>query len=459
MIPGAMQFQDEQPVVCLGREFPNDEARREYFRAELRKRLPELRKIEGFPIGSDEDIIRLSDPPYYTACPNPWLNDFIAEWEQEKEQLEAEGKRKTDFEVKEPYASDVSEGKSEPIYNAHSYHTKVPPKAICQYLSHYTEEGDIVLDGFSGSGMAGVACKNIKGTTGHIEHRNVILNDLSPAATNLSYNNTEYINLVKFRDAATGILNKAKEKYGWMFKTKDIYSGQEVEVEYYVWSEISSCETCSSKLQFSEIAFTDDLSSLKDSIYCPNCGTTINKRTLHPLLQSIYDKDLGEVVQVPQREVALICYKSKGKKQYKKPDEYDMSIIEKTSQLSKSGLPIVKIPDMQMMRVGRMKASQIKYIHQFYFEKMRYILGYMWDLASQITDSRVQNFVKYWLDSQFVNLSYRNRYRPNVSFPYNPMAGVFYIPMMSCESNPFVAYTNKLSKIIDAFKDINETKG
>lgn len=126
--------------------------------------------------------------------------------------------------------------------------------------------------------------------------------------------------------------------------------------------------------------------------------------------------------------------------------------------MSKSGVPIVEIPDMQMMRVGRMKSSQIKHIHQFYFDKNKYILGYMWELAKSISDTRVQNLVKYWLDSQFVNLSYRNRYRPNVSFPYNPMTGVFYIPMMSCESNPFVAYSNKLTKILDAFKNINKNQ-
>ena len=45
-------------------------------REELRRRLPELRKLPGFPVGSDEDIIAMSYPPYYTACPNP----FIAEW-------------------------------------------------------------------------------------------------------------------------------------------------------------------------------------------------------------------------------------------------------------------------------------------------------------------------------------------------------------------------------------------
>lgn len=82
-----------QPVTCLGMTFESDEARRAYFREELRKKLPELRKIEGFPIGEDDDIINLSDPPYYTACPNPWLNDFIELWEKEKVELEMQGKR------------------------------------------------------------------------------------------------------------------------------------------------------------------------------------------------------------------------------------------------------------------------------------------------------------------------------------------------------------------------------
>ena len=50
IISGAMQFQQQGPVTCLGMEFENDEARRAYFREELRKKLPELRKIEGFPI-------------------------------------------------------------------------------------------------------------------------------------------------------------------------------------------------------------------------------------------------------------------------------------------------------------------------------------------------------------------------------------------------------------------------
>jgi hypothetical protein len=68
-------------VTCLGRTFPDDDARREYFLEKLAEKLkdPEFRKTPGFPKGSDEDILRLSDPPYYTACPNPFLNDFVEE--------------------------------------------------------------------------------------------------------------------------------------------------------------------------------------------------------------------------------------------------------------------------------------------------------------------------------------------------------------------------------------------
>ncbi len=67
------------PVECLGMTFADDDARRAYFTEKLREKLrdPEFRTIEGFPLGADEDILALSDPPYYTACPNPFIEDFV----------------------------------------------------------------------------------------------------------------------------------------------------------------------------------------------------------------------------------------------------------------------------------------------------------------------------------------------------------------------------------------------
>jgi hypothetical protein len=182
-------------IECLGMTFPNDEARRAHFTEKLREKLkdPEFRKIEGFPIGEDEDILALSDPPYYTACPNPFVSDFIR----------CVGKPfdPTDKYHREPLAVDSSEGKTDSIYSAHGYHTKVPHKAIMRAILHYTSPGDVVLDGFAGSGMTGVAAqmcghpdkefKTLVETECRDEGRKlpkwggrkVVLNDLSPAAT------------------------------------------------------------------------------------------------------------------------------------------------------------------------------------------------------------------------------------------------------------------------------------
>ena len=188
------------PVECLGQTFPSEQARREHFTKLLAEKLkdPAFRKIEGFPQGTDEAILAMSDAPYYTACPNPFLEDFVRHY----------GKP-YDPSVKysrEPQTIDVSVGKTDPLYKAHSYHTKVPHLAIVPSILHYTEPGDIVLDGFGGSGMTGVAAQWCGSAPSAYRHeletewkkqgkaapkwgaRRVILNDLSPAATFIAAN-------------------------------------------------------------------------------------------------------------------------------------------------------------------------------------------------------------------------------------------------------------------------------
>jgi len=92
-----------------------------------------------------------------------------------------------------PFAADIKEGKNDPIYNAHSYHTKVPPRGIIPYILPYTEPGDLILDPFCGSGMTGVAAlmcsappanllAQFPELAGRVGPRRAILNDLSPAA-------------------------------------------------------------------------------------------------------------------------------------------------------------------------------------------------------------------------------------------------------------------------------------
>jgi hypothetical protein len=228
--------------------------------------LDTVRDIEGFPIGKDEDIIALSDPPYYTACPNPFINDFIEKHGTPYDE------RNDDYDV-EPYAADVSEGKNDPIYNAHTYHTKVPHKAIMRYILHYTKPGDIVFDGFCGTGMTGVAaqmCGNpdpefklqLENEMPGVEWgaRKAILNDLSPAATFIAYNYNTPVDAVEFEKEAKRIIKEVEEECGWMYETQHAINGNvqyDIEgkpikgkINYIVWSDVFVCPNCAHELVF-----------------------------------------------------------------------------------------------------------------------------------------------------------------------------------------------------------------
>jgi hypothetical protein len=148
--------------------FDSEEERRANFRERLRARLqdPEFRRTEGFPLGSDDAILALSDPPWTTACPNPFLAEFVKHYGRldERDRLYH----------RTPYAGDFHSSIRHPVYAFHPYHTKVPPEVIRTLIEHYTDPGDLVLDGFSGSGMTGVAAREAG--------RHAILVDLCPVA-------------------------------------------------------------------------------------------------------------------------------------------------------------------------------------------------------------------------------------------------------------------------------------
>lgn len=446
---------ENKPVTVLGRTFSSEDERRTYFREELRKKLPELKKMEGFPIGEDDDIINLSDPPYYTACPNPWLNDFIAQWEEVKMELEKQGLRTADFEVTEPYAADVSEGKNNPIYNAHTYHTKVPHPAIMRYILHYTQPGDIVFDGFAGTGMTGVAasmCGNpdidfkysIEKDHPDVKwgERNAICSDLSTVATFISSNYNSKIDSESFAQKATKLLIDCEKELGWMFETLHSDGKTKGKVKYYVWSDVYQCPNCLSEVVFYEAAVDSVTGKVDDQIQCPNCSHRAQKRKYLKLFESYYDELIKQPQQEIKRKLVLINYWV-GKKIYtKKPDDYDYKILDRINLGDLSGVRTNLIPPgdktSEPIRLG------IKYSHQMFFKKVLYMLSWLYSKADD-------NHLKLLINSQITNLSKQNRYRPGVSFPFNPLNGTLYIGAQVSEANPLWALNNKVKKFEAAF--------
>ncbi|MBE1555501.1 DNA methyltransferase [Sporosarcina limicola] len=484
---------DNTPVVCLGMTFENEEARRQHFREELRKKLPELKQIEGFPIGDEEDIIALSDPPYYTACPNPWISDFVEKWENEK--ITIYNRDLNEEYHREPFAADVSEGRSDPIYMAHNYHTKVPPKAIVRYLLHYTNPGDIVLDGFGGTGMTGVAsslCGNkqileemgyLVKTNGDIfedyiddvgnrftkkiskiGERKAILNDLSPVATHISNN---YNNPIEFNEnllTAKQIIQSLRIELSWIYTTIDedtdfnyenVTNLEELklnldtldknkihEVNYFIKSDLMACPHCLNEMKLWDVTIDKGVT---DGFECPNCHAELKKKNTEKIFIDEIDTFLNKTISVINKPIVRINYKVNGKQQLKKASKFDLLIEHLAKdELEKSNLfvPIVRMPEGDEAR--RNDKSGITHTHHFYTKRNMYLLSILWEKAK---DNKVLKLTLTSILLKTASLLHNIGLKNGSINLAGALPNSLYIPGNVAERNIFILLENKLKDI------------
>ncbi len=454
-----------QPVECLGMTFPNDEARRNYFLEILREKLkdPEFTKIEGFPIGDDEDILALSDPPYYTACPNPFIADFI----------KYNGKP-YDPNIpysREPFAADVSEGKNDPIYNAHSYHTKVPHKAIMRYILHYTEPGDVVYDGFCGTGMTGVAARlcgssqtilsmghkieadgKILDSSGNlislIGQRYSILSDLSPIASFITYNYTDFSSLVLFADEALNLIERIEKELSWLYTGTE--GGQVISA---IWSDVFLCPNCSHEFVFWDAAIKDG--SLQESFPCPHCKINVGKAAskatgaikLEHSFVSEFDPILKIIVRKPKLSIVEETIKTGSSRKTKPIKENERNNI--TNRFIGHSWPYVPSdafpPGRQTNKL--INGSGISHVCHMYTLRALYAYGMLWQ--QQLSTYQHTLLFRFCLTAINNYISRKQGYFGGGG----GVSGTLFTPSIHLERNVFDVLRRKIKKISSLTKE------
>ncbi|MGB0155504.1 MAG: DNA methyltransferase [Verrucomicrobiales bacterium] len=466
-----LESQESAPVECLGQTFPSDEARREHYLELLAEKLedPEFREIEGFPIGEDENILAMSDPPYYTACPNPWIGEFIEHYGRPYDPK--------DEYHREPFAADVSEGKNHQIYNAHSYHTKVPHRAIMRYLLHYTEPGDVVYDGFCGTGMTGVAAQ-LCGDRKEIQElgyrvdpkgdvfdesgnrvsrtgaRRSIINDLSPAATFIASNYNLPVDGEQFENAAQRILNQLKEEIGWMYETRHT-DGSVRTIDYTVWSEVYTCPECGGEINFLEEAFDKETKKVREEFSCPHCSASLTKRRLERVFESSVDPKLGGVWKRVKFRPCLIQYRVGKQKHEKVPDEHDLEVLRRIGEMDwPESIPSNEWPIDKMYHGSRIDPKGFNHTHQFFMARPAMALARLWELSKEHPDARVASLLLFFVEQAIWGLSRMNRYSPSHFSQVNRMlSGVYYIAAQHSECSPWYNLGGKLSRLLKVFQE------
>ncbi|MCK4817207.1 DNA methylase [bacterium] len=412
----------------------------------LKDLLNSVKNIDGFPIGNDEDIITLSNPPFYTACPNPYIKQF----------LNKNGKNTHDEDDyhKIPFASDVQGGKHHPIYTAHTYHTKVPHTAIQKFIEHYTEPDDIVFDGFCGTGMTGVAAT--------LSGRFSIISDLSPIATFISYNLTHPADPNKFRKEFDKILKEVRKECAWMYRTTHtkhsidtrtkknpplIDDGCEGTINYIVWNDVFMCSYCNSEICFGESDDDSKPGEINEDSSCPACEAIIDENNSKRVIIKEYDTKLQDNVEVIKRKPILISYSVGTRNYWKKPDENDLNLIDNiNSQEIPYWYPSKKIPKAD--KTIELHNKKIFYTHQLFSKRN------LWTLSS-FMDKIKKYDMRYWLLISSILQKSSRLMGVRGDYVGRVMPGTIYVSPLSQEINPFYYIKKNLTSYIKYLDELN----
>ena len=413
---------DSGEVVCLGKKFPNDLARRAYYLDLLRSKLaePEFRKIDGFPNATAEEIIKLSDPPYYTACPNPFIGEFV------KVNTATGDLPKTSL----PHVGDLEADARHPVFSFHPYHTKVPPEVIRKLIEHYTRPGELVLDAFSGTGMTGVAARECG--------RNAILIDLSPVATFISSINSGSNPGIDAATTLQRIIAESKKQYSWVYETTE--RGRAVEVNYYVWSDVFTCPECVFQFPFFPhgVIHHGNKVETRKSFSCPSCDADLNVRKV-------------ERIVLPSGKKKALVWVSAGTgggRLNREPNNHDLETVTKVQQMAPAAWYPTDVinPDGYSAKLAQLGDKQIRDVSFFLSERNRLVFADLWRRVELVENIAIRNIARSCLTSIFTVVSERQGYFGGGG----GMSGNLYMPIVRMEKNIYDSLERKVKKMLDA---------
>ncbi|MDE0163083.1 MAG: DNA methyltransferase [Acidimicrobiaceae bacterium] len=158
--------------------------------------------------------------------------------------------------------------RSDPVYMAHAYLTKVPVAAITPFIEAFTRPGDVVLDPFAGSGMTGVAAL----MTG----RRAVLYDVAVLGRHIG---TNYVNLVdagRLRGRGEEVARRARERTGDVYAVICGSCGGDAQLVKAVWSAVIECGDCLEQINYYRCL--EEAAWRREDMACSRCGAAVGAR-------------------------------------------------------------------------------------------------------------------------------------------------------------------------------------
>ncbi len=163
---------------------------------------------------------------------------------------------------------EVAVQRSDPIYNAHAYLTKVPVAAILPFIEAFTAPGDLVLDPFAGSGMTGVAAAMCG--------RRARLSDISELGQHIGQNYVNLVDAAALRAAAADVVALSKARVGDVYAVRCETCRHPGELSKRTWSVVLACPHCTAPNTYYRAL--EQAEWAKAGMRCHACGEALTAK-------------------------------------------------------------------------------------------------------------------------------------------------------------------------------------
>jgi 16S rRNA G966 N2-methylase RsmD len=322
---------------------------------------------------------------------------------------------------------EVAVKRSDPIYNAHAYLTKVPVTAIEPFIEAFTRPGAVVLDLYGGSGMTGVAAAMLG--------RRAEVRDISALGRHIGSN---YVNLVDseaFRTEAAQVVADVTERLGDVYATPCEECGELGVLSRTVWSYVYECRGCHKPVNYyKSFAATDGWK--KKDMKCPHCQSPFTTRGS----ERIGEEPVLDTVSCP-------C----SKRLRDKPHTQPLTPV----MLDGLSYPDVTIgEDRQMFQASALKKHGLLTTASFYSKRNLAVLAVLRERIQQVKDETLRTKLLFAFTAVLTRASKRYQWHPKR--PLNAANQNYYIAPVFYEWNVYDLFERKVEAALRSDRYIRD---
>lgn len=354
------------------------------------------------------------------------------------------------------FSKPIETSKNTPIYNMHTYWSKKPHDAITQYIQHYTQAGDLVLDPFAGSG--GTALAALMGG------RKAIAIDRSPAATFITKNYCTPIDFQTFQDEFSKLKQRLAKDIQWLYETHCDRCQGKAKIAHTVYSQVFQCPRCLVKVPLFDCVETeikDHTGKAKTINACPSCFAKGTREEI-----STRKQKFGSIPVLVNYVCQSGCDPAIDERRHNdlntnKRDYFAKFDLPKINEIAKTPIPYW-FPQHRMMNAPqdqecwgvkwRAGTSNFRTVDELYTKRNLWALAAIKNAAQDLTHRDVFLFA---LSAVSLALSRMQRYSPDSGFPNMVLAGTYYVPQIGREIEVFSWYEGKINSLLKGYQAIN----